>query len=333
MKWCLLDFNKFTDQTDINDKWKAVANNTGNLVFMQALKKILDAVPLTWREADVNANEIDGIITTSLIWLNENSTLDSAEWLLKRFKDKPIVPINVGFQAPDCDHKIKMNEKAIRVLREMQERAVLGVRGEYSAEVLNDNGISNIQVTGCPSVFYNLNGFKVKKATIEKPAVLTSFYSTTGKYFYTHDYELEFLNYASQNGFTLIKQTRSDANLIAQKKLTFADDKLFFNTNNWASFVKNYNFSFGARFHGNVMSVINGVPALFIEVDSRTTEMCRFFKFPTIKISDFKSELSVDQYYKMADYTEFNSAYPKLFQNFCDFCSKNKINTAKGENI
>lgn len=325
MKWCLLDFNKITSQTEMQEKWTSILLNTGNLVFMHSLKKILDVQPLTPEEADKGMDNFDGIVTTSLIYIREEDTLESFEPLLKRYNDKPIVPISVGLQAPNLDYKFRINDHAVKILQEIAERAVLGIRGEYSAEILNSHGIKNIQVIGCPSVYYNLDNFFIKKRKIEEIKVASSIYSTTGGFFYKNKYETDFLNYIVKNNFTLIKQTRSDDRHVEKFNLRFSDEVLFFNAEEWMSFVKKFDFSFGARFHGNVMSVISGVPALFITVDSRTEEMCRYFKFPAMCIKNFSPDKTPDEYYELADYTDFNLIYPIRLQNFRTFCNKNNI--------
>ncbi len=332
MKWCLICFDPITEQTDIQERWHKVLLNTGNLVFMHSLKKIIDATPLPWSEAEQNADNFDGIITTSLIFIRENDLLEPEAELLNRYKDKPVVPISVGVQASDLKYNFKFTKEAVKVLKNMEERAVLGVRGDYTAEVLNAHGIKNIQVIGCPSVFYNLDDFKIEKKKLENINTVTSFYSTTGKYFYKEPFEIEYLNYLADNKFTLIRQVRGDNNRIADYSLKFVDNRLFFDAAEWMDFVKGFDFSFGARFHGNVMSVISGLPALFIEVDSRTSEMCRYFKFPTINIESFNPHLSVKDYYDLADYTEFNSIYPIRLRNFREFCNQNNIEIKGGSN-
>lgn len=326
MKWCLICFDPITERTDIQERWQRVLLNTGNLVFMHSLKKIIDATPLPWGEAEQNADNFDGVITTSLIYITENDQLEADAELLNRYKDKPIVPISVGVQAPDFNYKFRLTKEAVKVLKNMEERAVLGVRGDYTAEVLNAHGIRNVQVIGCPSVFYNLEGFKIEKKMVEKVRTLTSFYSTTGKFVYKEPFEIEYLRYLADNKFTLIRQVRGDNNRIADFDLKFVDNRLFFDAAEWMDFVKGFDFSLGARFHGNVMSVISGVPALFVTVDSRTEEMCRYFKFPSIKIERFDPRLSVKEYYDLTDYTEFNRMYQTRLRNFREFCKKNHIN-------
>ena len=91
-----------------------------------------------------------------------------------------------------------------------------------------------------------------------------------------------------------------------------------FNIDEWRNYAKTLDFSFGGRFHGNVIPLLEGVPALFISIDARTREMCEYFRFPTIDIKQFRYNYTIDELYELADYTEFNKDryYMIGFKNF-----------------
>ena len=46
--------------------------------------------------------------------------------------------------------------------------------------------------------------------------------------------------------------------------------KIFFIFKDWFNFVKDMDFSIGARFHGNIVPILAGVPSLFLIFDSST---------------------------------------------------------------
>ena len=122
-----------------------LGNNTGNLVFIRALKDIFHPVmiPLWDVTSDTfrDRADITHYITTELIWLTPNQTYPHVWTMLKRIGDKPLVPISVGVQSMARNVDITLHPDTVKLLRTMAERAVLGVRGEYTAAVLEKNGI------------------------------------------------------------------------------------------------------------------------------------------------------------------------------------------------
>jgi len=101
--------------------------------------------------------------------------------------------------------------------------------------------------------------------------------------------------------------------------------RVFFNIQEWREYSANLDFSFSGRFHGNVIPLLEGVPSLFIIIDGRMQEMCEYFKVPIIDVADFDANKSMDYYYEIADYTEFNKNYRSLYQKFEEFAHKNNL--------
>lgn len=60
-----------------------------------------------------------------------------------------------------------------------------------------------------------------------------------------------------------------------------------------------------------MIAVTSGIPALTMVVDSRMDEMTRLFRLPTLPMEDFRLEKPLEYYYDLADYTDFNKAYPE----------------------
>ena len=66
--------------------------------------------------------------------------------------------------------------------------------------------------------------------------------------------------------------------LCSTNKIIDYDDnysKVYFNLNDWAELYskENISFAFGTRFHGNMVAMHNGIPALWVTHDSRTKEL------------------------------------------------------------
>ena len=77
------------------------------------------------------------------------------------------------------------------------------------------------------------------------------------------------------------------------------------------------------------MALWEGIPALFITVDSRTTELCEHFALPTISMDDFDFDKDIGYYYDLADYSRFNAIYADRLDEFIDFLKINNLQLVK----
>ena len=84
-----------------------------------------------------------------------------------------------------------------------------------------------------------------------------------------------------------------------------------------------FNFSYGTRIHGNIISILSGIPALICACDSRTREMAEFFSIPIIMPEN--SEKTLEELYELADYRKFNSTFSKNFHLFEKFLKSNGL--------
>ena len=257
-----------------------LGNNTGNLVFIRALKDIFHPVmiPLWDVTSDTfrDRADITHYITTELIWLTPNQTYPHVWTMLKRIGDKPLVPISVGVQSMARNVDITLHPDTVKLLRTMAERAVLGVRGEYTAAVLEKNGIVNFRIIGCPSLYQGMNEkFRVEKKPFD-PAMraccnFRTFYGTLS------DPERQFLTFCANRDLGFVEQNAFPLTLENccgdEYQFRYLQDWLkrqmhvFFHIEDWLAWVRQYDFSLGSRFHGNVIAITSGIPALTMVVD------------------------------------------------------------------
>lgn len=134
--------------------------NTGDwMVFDSSLKLLsfaeLEAVNL-WAATDAEVArfnaEFDYAFLRGSNYIYETMDWGAAEEVLAKLKI-PVISFAVGAQAAGTS-RIQLPEKAIRVWKQFADHAAtIGVRGRFSADVLNDIGIKNVEVIGCPSLF------------------------------------------------------------------------------------------------------------------------------------------------------------------------------------
>ena len=97
----------------------------------------------------------------------------------------------------------------------------------------------------------------------------------------------------------------------------------------WEQFIRSQNLSIGTRFHGNLIALINGVPALMIIHDSRTMEMCTLMGIPSIHLSELGTQSNSGDYIaeqiNNLDFTRFERAYCELYKRYVGFLNANGL--------
>lgn len=67
---------------------------------------------------------------------------------------------------------------------------------------------------------------------------------------------------------------------------------------------ENISFAFGTRFHGNMVAMHNGIPALWVTHDSRTKELTDFLHLPSIPLKIINNTKYVEELFKYCNYDE-----------------------------
>ena len=327
------------EEPDARDPVRAVGLNTGNLLFMSALQRIFPAplLPHDYRARGIDPRRYRYIVLSDLIWIRPHDVFPAVERLLED-TDARILPLSVGLQAPSCGERFRLHPRTVRLLARLQERALLGARGEYTAAVLADHGIRNVQPVGCPSLYWPLRrDFRVEGCPAGGPVRAAANFRT----FYgraTHA-ERVFLRWCADRGLRFVEQTEQpvteeflngDAPFFAYiRRYLRLRGVLFADEAEWRAALSAYDFSIGMRFHGNVMAVRCGKPALFLRHDSRTAELIDFFRLPALDAEDFDGR-PLGYYGELADYSAFNAAYPARFDAFVACLRRNGFTVREG---
>lgn len=319
------------DNTDAN--YTRVGKNTGNIVFSEAIKKIFRCETFTHDElkGGDKGDQYDNFITADFIWIRENEDKSSYRYVLDAIKHKPLTPISIGLQSSNFNPDFKLHAGTVNIFKEMQEKSTLGVRGNYTADILNKHGIKNIEVIGCPSLYYNMDPeFKIHKKDFSAVYNILCNYQTLTKELTYRDFQvLKYLNnYCSAFIEQVVNYMPGEMYKIIPHEVTWLITKkkqIFFMLESWLNFMKNYDFSIGARFHGNVVALLTGIPCLFLTIDSRTKELTDYFNLPSMNVEEFNTVKPLRYYYEEADYTEFNKNYKNVYKKFIDFSKKNNL--------
>ncbi len=248
----------------------------------------------------------------------------------------PIIVFSLGSNSFDGNYKnlhLSINQELIKILRIISEKTVsFGVRGDITKEVMENLGIYNVEVVGCPTYFENGKSRIINKET----KLNDSLKVVSGGYFESKSHDI---NYVLQDESLFIKNIFFSKERILYDDLNSFDlnnrvhkflyemllnNKLFFfnNIEKWRNFNKNFDFYIGSRIHGAIMAINSGLPAVVTNGDSRAKEMCNLFGIDCYGVSEDEDLLKL---YNSIDVEKVNKKYPILFNNFNNWLNKNGL--------
>lgn len=336
-------YDKIEKEDSVDTKFAKCAGNTGNLIEWNAINNIIKPIIIkNWymtNPGGFEEKDYDVFITTNLIWIEENTDLTYLDKVLKRIGDKVLLPVGVGFSSADDKKKFSLSDESVKTLAAIAERCnSIGVKGDYTAEILNNFGIRNVEIIGSPAIFNNIEIMKSIECFPEKiDTVSVSFKPFFGR---TSVREKKLLSYFASNGCSLV-----DTTALELQKNNLSDDKLFskitgwekkkkvfFNIDDWSSELKKADFAMGMNFQNNILAMQSGVPALFINYESTGRELCKTFDLPCININDFDEEKSLKDYYNLVDLRKFINSIDSKYKDFNSFLKRNGIKVIDIEN-
>lgn len=275
--------------------------------------------------------------------------------------EKPIVVFGLGVQSKDYDlENASLPDEAIELLRFLSSRAkLLGVRGEYTKKVVEKlTGVSNVFVTGCPSLYSRPDMLKSLERNTDlrsregRPSVNVTNLNRESerrllsqgiseKQFQVEPVSAPFykahadiVRGASSPEIPnhLLRISRDSDGRISHEDLIEhlrSYFRLFRDTETWKSFNSEYvSYTYGTRFHVNMQSILSGVPALWLTHDSRTRELVEFAGLPNLDL-DIASKMSSDEISNFIDYAPFFKKLPELFERFNFYLTENSLPPVK----
>ncbi|MGN1444595.1 MAG: polysaccharide pyruvyl transferase family protein [Acutalibacteraceae bacterium] len=270
---------------------------------------------------------------------------------IKRLKI-PCIVIGVGIQiknlgAKFIDHYSDTEAAKEFVKAVLDKSSMIGVRGESTAEFFSDMGFQaekDFTVIGCPSMY--MYGSKLPQT---KPFT----YSDSGLYLYTSKVEHEnkkivtmFDSFVKEHpNYKYAPQRLRDMILYYYGREYVskgADENRFFKPENvvvftsvpqWINYLNsNIDLSIGTRLHGNIISVLSGVPSLIIATDQRVNELAEYHNIPHTTIGDVSDNATIQSLVENTDFNSVHQGHEERFNHFVDFLEKNGIKNAYSEN-
>lgn len=352
---------------------QSMAINTGNILICNYGAKQWDYNLYFSNNFQLNQTmQIDKYIILAANILRPNSGLSFGKWsdFFETVKD-PINILGVGAQCslenmlPD-EYAQTLSEDIVKWINIVSYKCnSIGVRGEFTADVLKCLGITNVDIIGCPTWFtkgYNQQIINKKEwINTLKPAFYTCWEPYSDWHTAWHHALLENALRLNDPKFIMQSEFNFVPYMIANKDpvqfMTHFKNEDFLNSaeaikkhfgiseydiyqnnkiknmfeifsdiSDWEQLIKTRDFSFGFRIHGSIVALKNGVPAICVVSDSRMYEMCELFKIPYVRVDKIASDnFDIQKIYEEADFSELNRIYPKLLKNYINFLNKNNI--------
>lgn len=328
------------------EKWSGknntrFASNHGASLISRAIIKQFDG---TYVDDLSNPAELSKNFDRCIIAFATHVTANRDVSLYADFIEKLTIPVyafSLGIQdyATDLDEVSKIHPSMKKLLKVVNERSLyIGVRGPYTASILHREGFKNVLPVGCPTVYYNMTpDIAIRKNdSFDKIAVV---------YHRTMCQELWHL----MEGHKLVGQDFLDEVVFTDR---LKDDLLLRNNelpryqslknyeavmkgikehgvfperfDEWFGLIKEQDFVFGARLHGCIAALIQGVPAVMIARDIRVQEIAEFYGIPFFTYEE-ASKVGKEELMRKANFHIFEETYKKRYQNYLSFLELNGL--------
>ncbi len=349
-----------SDSPDVRERFVRTGMNTGNLLIGNGMVKHLAYACLGVFKEGMSSAQIqenyDLVVIAAANFLHPKFDFRVYSEALET-TSLPVVMAGLGAQAPSSGAEMSDIPRGTwRLVEIAAERSVtVGVRGYYTAELLRRRGIANVRVTGCPSLYTSgeaamrirrperidpsrvaMNGSRnvtqhagdVEAALKVESMLLAYAMGNRAPFVYQNEepeiYISQGEEVASQSA--LAERICGELGVPPAEFVEYARSlgKTFFSVESWFGWIREFDFSCGTRFHGNMAALLSGVPAVVVVHDSRTRELCEFAAIPHVGINDV-DEVNPQRWYDAANYDLFEERYNVLLRKYVEFLDENKV--------
>jgi hypothetical protein len=311
------------------------------------------------RQADIDRYnaEYDYCFLRGSNYIHSTMDWENAIPVLEKLKI-PVLAFGIGAQAPSKGPLV-LSDQTKRVMRLIADSCTsMGVRGEYTADVLWGLGIKNVRVIGCPTLFRNNNpDLRIELPPLETVRHMCFTLRREVSKSYAQDIDV----YQRVQREAILEMSRrfsveiSAQGEIEEKKILWgtpeqrqqafdqltaegwfegADDpmaelyryNLFYSdvVADYEDMVRRKDVVLGYRLHGNLMALANGVPSVYFTYDSRTAEFVDTFRIPAFDVFSGKS-FRIEDHWEQALFDRFNRAYYHRYHEMRTFLDENGI--------
>jgi len=101
--------------------------------------------------------------------------------------------------------------------------------------------------------------------------------------------------------------------------------KVFVDVEAWLRYLTGQHLVFGTRLHGAIAGLLAGTPSVLVTHDTRTAEMARQARIPSVNAEAVTEDTDFQQVYDACDVEAFNRSTPAYYQRFAEFFDANGL--------
>lgn len=305
-------------------------SNTGNYLIGEAAARSLRGHEVTyipfWHLANKRGSqefherlneEFDICIFVSSSLLRPRYSAHIEAEVFRKLK-MPVVVMGIGIQRKDALRE-GLPAGTLEFLDVLKNKeSFFLTRGYFTAEFLREHGLKFVKPVGCPSLFFAPVEMRRSLAALANPDLGKAQKIAFGGYLgsvpdtivdvhallgpdsianYVIQDELIAYNLDLPGDDDMPAYDGASGRIIATAEYKHAEKwqrqhelRVFFDTTQWRTWASTQDFCFGRRFHGCVIGMQAGVPALMIAVDDRMREMLEFIGFPYLEAAIWNRE-------------------------------------------
>lgn len=328
-------------------------HNIGNFAFWKAGSSLVDAEIRLFGFGAKRSQlhpDTDLIFIPAANFLNPTADLGWLAQLLREV-NRPCMVLGLGAQSEREGALPVLKPGTVDFIREAATRTpFLALRGEFSRQVCEHYGVSNVKVLGCPSIFTNTDpkmserveaawGQPVDKLAIHASSI-KAHVRQAERMLFSLLAEHPGSSYIVQRPVELMKVIRGE--VLNEKEQTYIDtvnqflapdlnpDRfrarvrahgvIPYSVDSWIFSISGYSHSIGTRIHGASLSLAACLPTICITHDTRTRELCQVLKVPSIDCAKVRSHESVRDMFASVRFSadEFETNRSMLAHGYMD---------------
>lgn len=322
-------FDEASTKKDLISQIRRIAN-TGNYLIGEGAAESLRGHDVTylpfWHLANNRGSEdlyervnreFDLCVFASANLLRPGYSADLEAEVFAKLK-MPVVVMGIGIQRKEGLRELLPagTLQFLEVLR--KKESFFLTRGYFTAEFLREQGMKFVKPTGCPSLYFAPNEMKRSLSALANPGLAEAQNIAFGGYLgsvadtivdahallkpdsvasYVVQDEVVAYNLSLTGDDNDIVYDRASGRITGATEYKHSEKwqrkselLVYFDTNQWRGAMSSRDLCFGRRFHGCIIGMQAGTPALMIAVDDRMREMLEFIGFPYIEAATWNRD-------------------------------------------
>jgi Polysaccharide pyruvyl transferase len=344
------------------ERLAATGHNSGNQVIADGLLSAFRHDSVSWDHSKgaawANENS-DIVVIAAANFLFRGFDFGGMAAFLEKI-DLPVVVAGLGAQASSFEEEVELLPGTERLVSIIAERAkLIGVRGEFTRRVLEKRGIHHVQIIGCPSYYF---GGRISQLTAhplpERPSISINGSRDVIRHAFDPKLMREVLGRLVAEAVALdgtcvvqteLPEMRLASGVSSEEADKAAKDvaaafagaadpealeswarramRVYWSVPAWRDAMKTVDFSVGTRFHGNMVALQVGTPAVIVCHDTRTTEMSEFLGLPHVSLQEAATS-GLSELYNRVSPPAVAERREELYPAFESFLSANGLEPA-----